>query len=582
MKIPLRDYWQLLHTYLTPQWMRVLLMLLLMLLNVGLNLLNPQIMRNFINTIAVHGAFSVLFNAALLYIVIALGRQVVSLLASYFNERVRWTTTNQLRMDIASHTLALDMTFHNTHTPGEMIERIDGDVDTLSNFFSQFAFSLFSSAITLVCVLVLLYRESLLVGGVFTIFVVVMLLILRRMRERVTPAWKQERQSSADLFGFIEERLAGISDIRANGAQPYVMRRLFHYLRELFEKRRSAILISTRMWWFMFSPLFAGAEMMLLILGAYLYLTHQISLGTIFLLYAYMDALNGPLQQITNQIQDLQRASASIERIRTLLGIERSITDGPGVIFSDGPLSLTFEHVSFAYHNDELVVKDLSLQLAAGKTLGLLGRTGSGKTTITRLIFRLYDPQHGVIRLGGNDLRLAQLDDLRRHVSIVTQDVQLFQATLRDNLTFFDRTIPDERLIEVLHELGLTQWFQSLPAGLDTDIATGGRGLSAGEAQLVAFARVFLRDPGLIILDEASSRLDPATEHMVQQALDRLLQGRTGIIIAHRLATVQRVDDVLILDAGTVREYGSRSALVQNARSYFAHLLQTGLEEILV
>ena len=212
--------------------------------------------------------------------------------------------------------------------------------------------------------------------------------------------------------------------------------------------------------------------------------------------------------------------------------------------------------------------------------LGILGRTGSGKSTLTRLLFRLYDPSQGLVRLGGWDLREVRLDDLHQRVAMVTQDVQLFQATVRDNLTFFNRAIQDERLELVLKQLRLWEWAQSLPNGLDTPLA-GGQSLSAGEAQLLAFARVFLKDPGLVILDEASSRLDPATETLMERAVDRLFAERTGVVFAHRLKTVQRADDILLLENGCVVEYGPRATLAGDPTSRFYHLLQTGLEEAL-
>jgi len=178
------------------------------------------------------------------------------------------------------------------------------------------------------------------------------------------------------------------------------------------------------------------------------------------------------------------------------------------------------------------------------------------------------------------NLREVRLDDLRQRVAMVTQDVQLFQATVRDNLTFFNRAIPDEHLEQVLKQLRLWEWARSLPNGLDTRLA-GGQSLSAGEAQLLAFARVFLKDPGLVILDEASSRLDPATETLMERAVDRLFAERTGVVIAHRLKTVQRADDILILENGCVVEYGPRAGLASDPASRFYHLLQTGLEEAL-
>jgi ABC-type multidrug transport system fused ATPase/permease subunit len=217
--------------------------------------------------------------------------------------------------------------------------------------------------------------------------------------------------------------------------------------------------------------------------------------------------------------------------------------------------------------------------------LGLLGRTGSGKTTLTRLLFRLYDPVLGRITLDGDDIRDATLAELRGRIGLVTQEVQLFDASVRDNATLFDPDIPDTRVAEVLTDLGLGDWLSRQPNGLQTVLIAGG-GLSAGEAQLLAFARVFLKDPGLVVLDEASSRLDPASDRLIERALDKLLGGggaprRTAIIIAHKLSTVDRADRIAILDGGRVLETGARAALVADRGSAFAKLLSSGIEEAL-
>jgi ABC-type multidrug transport system fused ATPase/permease subunit len=313
--------------------------------------------------------------------------------------------------------------------------------------------------------------------------------------------------------------------------------------------------------------------------------------------------LSDPLQSIRGQAEDLQQASANIQRINELFYLKPQVGDPlPENVSSrktlpDGPLPVSFREVSFQYQDNQngdkdpsledfgedtrqKALVDVSFEIQPGRVLGVLGRTGSGKSTLTRLLFRLYDPDHGSVQLGGLNLREVTLDDLRQRVAMVTQDVQLFQATVRDNLTFFNRAIPDEQLELVLKQLRLWEWAQSLPKGLDTPLA-GGQSLSAGEAQLLAFARVFLKQPGLVILDEASSRLDPATETLMERAVDRLFAERTGVVIAHRLKTVQRADDILILENGCVAEYGPRTTLMNDPGSRFYHLLQTGLEEAL-
>jgi ATP-binding cassette subfamily B protein len=315
--------------------------------------------------------------------------------------------------------------------------------------------------------------------------------------------------------------------------------------------------------------------------GFFLYTVAAVSIGTVFLVIRYIGLLEGPVWVLTHEMRTFQTIGACVERLSELRAIQPVVKEGPGNGLPAGALPLTFDDVSFAYDPGEPVLKNLTFRLEPGRVLGLLGRTGSGKSTLARLVFRLYDPSGGRVMLDGSDLRELRLEALRKRVALVTQDVQIFRASVRDNLTFFDRSVSDERILAVLGDLGLNEWLAGLPKGLESDLDSGGRSLSAGEAQLLALARVFLRDPGLVILDEASSRLDPATEQRLERAIDRLLQGRTAVIIAHRLGTIHRADEILILEEGGAGEHGPRQGLAADPSSRFYHLLQTGLEEIL-
>jgi ABC-type multidrug transport system fused ATPase/permease subunit len=313
-------------------------------------------------------------------------------------------------------------------------------------------------------------------------------------------------------------------------------------------------------------------------LGAYFLAAGTMTLGAVFLLFSYTTLLTTNLADLTEQLNDLQGASAAIARIAGLFATAPAIQDGRGLALPSSPPAIAFDGVSFRYGEGPFALRDLSIRVAPGRVLGVVGRTGSGKTTLTRLLARFYDPTAGAVRWDGTDVRSFRLAELRRRIGLVTQDVQVFAATVRDNLTLFGAETSDAQILHALDALGLMEWYRRLPRGLDTPIAPSG--LSAGEAQILALARVFLTDPALVILDEASSRLDPASEQLIAGALQRLLVGRTGLIVAHRLATLARADNILILADGRAVEYGPRTELARDAASRFARLLRAGSEEV--
>jgi ATP-binding cassette, subfamily B, bacterial len=572
--LTLGQYRALLGKYLKPQWRKALLMAGLLLASIALQLLEPQILRFFIDTAMAQGALQSLMNAAVVYLLAAVGIQILGAFANYLGADVGWSATNLVRQDLAKHTMQLDMKFHNSRTAGEMIERIDGDVTALSDFFSQFSVRVFGGLLLLAGILVVLWLENIWVGLALTVFVVLEFGVLYYTRHRAVPATRLEREANAKIFGFIEERLAGIEDIRANGGGAHALYRFNYTMRDFYNNSRRAWMLRSTIWMTGYGMFILG---MTVTIAAAIYLVTRgsITVGTGYLVLQYMFMLQGPIEQITQQMQTLQKAAASIGRINELFAMKSDLPEGKNLALPTGAISINFDHVNFSY-DDKPTLKDVSFTLKPGTVLGLLGRTGSGKTTLTRLLFRFYDVTSGAVRLNGVDVREADLKDLHSRVGMVTQEVQLFQASVRDNLTFFDPAIADERIKNVLTELGLIEWLESLPDGLDTKISAAGGNLSAGEAQLLAFARVFLKDPGLIILDEPSSRLDPATEKRLELALNKLFRGRTAIIIAHRLDTVQRADEIMILDNGRILEHDRREKLANNLRSRFYQLLQAG------
>jgi len=580
MNVSLKHYWALLADHIKPQKARFALLAILLLGSIGLQLINPQIVRRFIDSAQRGESVENLLYAALAFIAIALVQQGVAVSATYTGENVAWTATNTLRVSLLQRCLDLDMRFHNDKTPGELIERIDGDVSQIATFFSRFIIIILGNVLLLIGILIALAFEDWRLSVLFAVFAALTLWALNRVRDLAVPDQKARRQASAELFGFLEEQLNGAEDIRSSGAVSFVLRELSRLQTAIL---RHAYRASQKEWLMGLtgSSLLTLVNITVMVAGYYFYRRDAITIGTVYLLLSYAKLLAQPIWELYHQIREFQAIGASVERLRDLQRVPREIEDGPGAVIANGALALAFDDVGFAYVAGEPVLADVSFRLKPGKVMGVLGRTGSGKTTLARLVFRLYDPGAGAIRLGDVDVRQPTLEALRRRVAMVTQDVQLFQASVRDNLTFFDPTIPDDRIRAVIEDLELADWYAALPDGLDTEIEAGGRSLSAGEAQLLAFARVFLRDPGLVILDEASSRLDPATEQRIERAMDKLLQNRTAIIIAHRLGTIHRADEVLILEQGHILEHGDRAELTADHNSHFYHLLQTGLEEVL-
>jgi ABC-type multidrug transport system fused ATPase/permease subunit len=569
--------WALLRRYLRPLRARVLGLALLLLGGIALQLALPLLLRDVIDTALAGGPPQRLTATAGVYLGVALAAALLAVAATALGEDVGWAATNALRADLVAHCLRLDLGFHHARPPGELLERVDGDVQALAALFSRLVLRVVGNLLLLAGVLGALWLVDRRVGAALTLLAALALLALLGLRSAGVAAWQGAREAAAALAGFVEERVAGVVDLRASGATGYVLQRLARAQQGLFAAeqrawRRTALPGGA------LGVLSALATALALGVGGALALRGGLTVGTVALVAAYTAALFAPLWRINDEVEGLQEAGACVRRVDELARTRSALPEGAEGLPA-GALDVACEGVAFGYDPAVPVLRDLSFRLAAGRTLALLGRTGAGKTTLARLLLRLHDPQAGTVRLGGRDLRSVREAALRRRVGVVPQEVRLFAASVRDNVTLFDADVPDARVLAALDELGLGPWRRALPAGLDTVLPPGGGGLSAGEAQLLACARVFLRDPGLVLLDEAASRLDPATERRVARAFGRLLAGRTGIVVAHRLATARRADELLLLEGGRVLERGTPARLAADPGSAFARLLRAGLEE---
>lgn len=534
----------------------------------------PQIVRSYMDHVG-DGLTGPLVAAALAYLVTAFVLQAVKVTSSYIGEKAAWSMTNELRLDLTRHCMEQDIRFHREHTPGELIERVDGDVTALAGFLSSALLLILSNALLLAGIFTSLFLTEWRIGLALLIYAICAVTVLAKVRDIAVDAWNSARESSARLFGFVEERLSSTEETRGNAAEGHVLGRLSGLTGDVLTWQRRARVRSNLIFLWLHGLYLVGYGAALAV-GAYLYVHGEATIGTVYLVVAYTNAIYTPIHEVRMQIQDLQRANASARRVAELFASRPSVTDGPGAELPGGAApAVEFDRVSFAYGQDApRVLHDLSFRLEPGTVLGVLGRTGSGKTTVARLVARMYDPTEGAVRVGGVDIRELRQEELRRRVGIVTQDVQLFHGSLRDNLALFDTGIDDERIIAAIDRLGMGDWLSRFPDGLDTVIESGGRDLSAGEAQLLSLCRLLLRDPGVVILDEASSRLDAATERMLGRAFAELFRGRTAIVIAHRLTTLAHADQVMILEDGRIAEHGPRTRLMDDPGSRLSRLMR--------
>lgn len=569
----------MLREYLGPLRWQVMALAALLLTGTGLNLLLPQLLARFVDGVKLGAGADVglLMRLAGAYIALGLGVQLLTAGATYLGAQVGWAATNRLRADLMRHMLSLDLREHQERTPGEMIERIDGDVTALSNFFSQFAVRVFGAALLLVGALVMFFLEDWRVGLGVSLFALVTLLALNRTRRAGIEPTRLERESSARLFGYVEERLAGLEDVRALGAGEHHLRGFLRVQREFFQRSIGSWLRRSIVWQISMA-LFAAGYVGVLGAAVGLYAAGAITLGTAFLFYQYMSMVEEPIDQLTQQLQDLQKAGASLVRVGELLKL-RSALQGARATCPRPP-------------RPDLRGRDLQL---CPRGPHCPARVGGRELPPSRRA----DPRPaGAHRERQDEPDAAGLAAVRsqrgacasgrpRHPRGAAGE----PADPRRRRHPGRAALPGQRARqpELLRPGGARRAGRGCAArggaGLlarpplrwrPHPLPTGS--LSAGQAQLLAFARVMLRNPAVIILDEPSSRLDPATETQLTRAMTRLLAGRTAIVIAHRLETVARADRILVLGEGRVLEDGPRADLARDPGSHYAGLLRVGLE----
>jgi len=487
----------------------------------------------------------------------------------------------QLRVRAFRHVHDLSVLTQNTERRGSLVSRVTSDVDTISMFVQWGGIMLLVSTLQVLVATVLMavysWQLTILVWLCFGPLV----LALRPLQRRVNVAYTTVRERVGAMLGAVSEAVVGAETIRAYGVQ----RRVQKNVDERIGATRNAMVRAQNTVSLVFSSGVLVANLVLAVVvvaGTALGVAGDLSVGRLLAFLFLVQLFTGPVQQATEVLNELQNAVAGWRRVLGIIDTPVQVADpGPrGVPSPRGPAAVELRGVGFAYPDGPPVLHEVDLHLPAGRSVAVVGATGSGKTTIAKLVTRLMDPTRGAVLLDGTDLRTVRTEDLRRRVVMVPQEGFLFDATLAENLVYGlrdgdDHAAPtpaeaEPRLRAALAELGLTDWVAELPAGLDTPVGQRGEALSAGERQLVALTRAYLADADLLVLDEATSAVDPATEVRIARALDSLTTGRSTVTIAHRLSTAEAADLVVVVDAGHVVELGPHEDLVADDGVYAA------------
>lgn len=551
---------------------------------VAANQAGPLLISVGIDDGMLHHDFGTLVTVVIAYVATTILTAAGQRLQVMTTGRIAAGVMYDLRVRIFSHLQRLGLDFYTEEKAGVVMTRMSSDIENLNQLLGDGLSQLLTQVLTMVVVAAVLFSLNVRLALVTVVIVVPALTALSLWFRRASAeGYLRVRDGIADVLADLSESLHGVRVVVAHNRQA---RNVVHHRNVLGDYRRAYDYTAKVA--AIYGP---GSQTLgyvgqgaLLALGGTMVVHHQLSLGALVAFFLYLNRFFQPIQLLVQQYNLYQQGGASLVKLNALLDVR------PGILEDEGapPLpavrgELVLDHVSFGYDPDHPVLEDVDLRVRAGETVAFVGRTGAGKSTIAKLVARFYDPTSGRVLIDGHDIRHVQIASLRRQLGIVPQEPFLFVGSLRDNITFADPDAPDEAIAEAVDAVGLGELVARLPDGLDTVVHERGQSLSSGERQLVALARAFLARPRVLVLDEATSNLDLASEAKVEAALDRLLEGRTAILVAHRLTTAMKADRIAVVDAGRIVEWGPHATLLEAGGPYaamYATWLRSGEEEV--